>query len=99
MNITLTPEQEKFIAERMSRGDYSSPEKIVEEGLKLVQAKEEYQGRLVELRREIQIGVDQINRGEVLDGREVMDRLLAKIHHIRLNCLCPGGTSENSPRF
>jgi antitoxin ParD1/3/4 len=78
MTVTLTPEQQKFIAERMSRGEYSSPEKIVDEGLKLIQAKEQYQGRLVELRRELQIGVDQLNRGEVLDGKEVIDRLLEK---------------------
>jgi len=78
MTVTLTTDQEKFIAERMSRGGYSSPEKIVDEGLKLIRAKEEYQGRLVELRREIQMGVDQIKRGEVLDGKVVFDRLLEK---------------------
>jgi antitoxin ParD1/3/4 len=78
MTLTLTAEQEKFIAERMNRGGHSSPEKIVDEGLKLIRAKEEYQGRLVELRREIQIGIDQVNRGEVLDGEVVFDRLLKK---------------------
>ena len=78
MTVTLTAEQEKFIAERMNRGGHSSPEKILDEGLKLIRAKEEYQGRLVELRREIQIGIDQINRGEVLDGKVVFDRLLEK---------------------
>ena len=78
MTVTLTTDQEKFIAERMNRGGHSSPEKIVDEGLKLIRAKEEYQGRLVELRREIQIGIDQVNRGEVLDGKVVFDRLLKK---------------------
>ena len=73
MTVTLTTDQEKFITERMSRGGYSSPEKILDEGLKLIRAKEEYQGRLVELRREIQIGIEQINRGKV-----VFDRLLEK---------------------
>ena len=76
MKVTLTPEQEKFIAERMSRGDYSSPEKVLDEGLKLIQAKEEYQRRLAELRRELQVGLDQIHRGEVVDGKVVFDRLL-----------------------
>jgi len=78
MTVKLTTDQEQFIAERMNRGGHSSPEKILDEGLKLIQAKEEYQGRLVELRREIQIGIDQINRGEVLDGKAVFDRLLEK---------------------
>jgi antitoxin ParD1/3/4 len=78
MTVTLTAEQERFIAERMNRGGHSSPEKIVDEGLKLIRAKEEYQGRLVELRRQIQIGVDQIKRGEVLDGEVVFDGLREK---------------------
>jgi len=78
MTVPLTAEQEKFIEERMNRGGYSSPGKILDEGLELIRAKEEYQGRRGELRREIQIGVDQINRGEVLDGKVVFDRLLAK---------------------
>jgi antitoxin ParD1/3/4 len=79
VTVKLTAEQEKFIAERMNRGGYSSPEKIVDEGLKLIQAKEEYQGRLVELRREIQVGIDQINRGEVLDGKVVFENLRGKL--------------------
>jgi antitoxin ParD1/3/4 len=78
MTVTLTAEQEKFIAERMNRGGYSSPEKILDEGLKLIRAKEEYQGRLVELRQAIQVGMDQIHRGEVLDGEALFDRLLEK---------------------
>lgn len=78
MTVTLTPEQEKFIAERMRRGEYSSPEVIVSEALKLIQAREEYQARVTELRSQINVGLDQIERGEVLDGREVIDRLLEK---------------------
>ena len=78
MIITPTPEQEKFIAERMDKGGYSSPEKILDEGLKLIQAKEEYERRLAELRRDLQVGIDQISRGEVVDGRDVFERLLEK---------------------
>jgi antitoxin ParD1/3/4 len=78
MTLTLTPDQEKFIAERMNKAGYSSPEKVVEEGLKLIRAKEEYQRKLAELRRELQIGIDQINRGEVFDADEVFDQILAE---------------------
>ena len=76
MTVTLTPEQEKFINEQMNKGGYSSPEKVLDEGFKLIQAKEEYQRRLADLRRELQIGIDQISRGEVRDGREVFDEIL-----------------------
>jgi antitoxin ParD1/3/4 len=76
MIVTLTAEQEKFIAERMNKAGYSSPEKVLDEGIRLIQAKEEYQRRLAELRRELQIGIDQITRGEVLNGDEVFDEIL-----------------------
>ncbi|HXS67875.1 MAG TPA: type II toxin-antitoxin system ParD family antitoxin [Candidatus Polarisedimenticolia bacterium] len=78
MTVNLTPEQEKFIAERMNKGEYSSPEKVLDEGLKLIQAREDYERRLTELRRELQIGLDQISRGEVVDGRAVFDQLLER---------------------
>ena len=81
MTVTLTAEQEKFIAERMNKGEYSSPEKILDEGIKLIRQKEEYQRRLTELRRELQIGTDQINRGEVVDGREAIAQLVEKIRN------------------
>jgi antitoxin ParD1/3/4 len=78
MTVTLTPEQKKFVTDRVKNEGYSSPEQVIAEGLRLIQAKEEYERRLAELRRELQIGVDQIKRGEVLDGREVFDEILKK---------------------
>ena len=77
MTITLTSEQEKFVAERIGR-EHSSPEQIVNEGLKLIQAKETYQQQLAELRREIEIGLEQIKRGEVVDGKKAIEQLLEK---------------------
>ena len=81
MTVTLTPEQEKFIAERMSQGGYSSPEKVLDEGIKLIQAKEEYLRMLSELRAAVQIGIDQISRGEVVDGREAIAQLVENIRN------------------
>jgi antitoxin ParD1/3/4 len=77
MTITLTSEQEKFVAERIDR-EHSSPEQIVDEGLKLIQARETYQQQLAELRREIDIGLEQIKRGEVVDGKKAIEQLLEK---------------------
>jgi antitoxin ParD1/3/4 len=77
MTVTLTAEQEKFVAERI-RGGHSSPEQVVDEGLKLIQAKEEYQKRLAELQREIDIGLEQIERGETVDGAKAIAELREK---------------------
>ena|ERR1700728_4588964 len=79
MTVTLTPEQEKFIEERVRRGEYPSAEIIVNEGLKLVLAKEEYQRRLVRLRAEINVGVEQIKRGEVVDGETAIENIRKKL--------------------
>jgi len=81
MIITLTAELERFVTERMSRGRYSSPEKVIEEGLKLIQMKEDYERRLAELRKDLQIGLDQISRGEVVDGKEAINRIREKIRN------------------
>ena len=76
MTVTLTPEQEKFIAERMNKAGHSSPEKVLDEGLRLIQIKEEYERRLAELRAALQVGIDQISRGEVLNGEDVFAEIL-----------------------
>jgi antitoxin ParD1/3/4 len=42
-----------------------------------------YQGRLAELRHEIQIGLDASAKGEVVDGIDLFDRLQTKLHQQR----------------
>ncbi len=42
-----------------------------------------YQGRLSELRHEIQIGLAASARGEVIDGVELFDRLQSKLQQQR----------------
>ena len=42
-----------------------------------------YQGKLAELRREVQIGLDASAKGEVMDGNELFDRLQAKLQQQR----------------
>jgi antitoxin ParD1/3/4 len=57
MNISLTPELEKFITDRVQSGMYHSASEVVRESLRLLQ--EEYmlkKIKLAELKREIQKG-------------------------------------------
>lgn len=51
----------------------------MDDGPKFIQAKEEYQRRLTEVRRDIQIGLDQIKRGEVMDGKVVFKRIRERL--------------------
>ena len=76
MSISLTPELEEFIQSQVESGKYSSTEEVIIAGIKLLKEREKiYQGRFEELKREIMLGVEQLEAGERLDGREVIEKL------------------------
>lgn len=82
MNISLTPELERLIDERVRSGLYNSASEVVREGLRLLMERDQLkQMKLEELRRQIQIGIDASNRGEVVSEEEAMERL--KLRHDR----------------
>jgi antitoxin ParD1/3/4 len=84
MSISLTPELEQFIQSQIASGKYSSTEDVIIAGIKLLEERERiYKGRFEELKREIAIGVEQLERGERLDGREVIEKLRQKNQAMR----------------
>jgi antitoxin ParD1/3/4 len=70
MNVSLTPHLEQFIAKHVKSGRYQSASEVVREALRLLQDRD---WRLAELRKEVQKGIDQLERGEgmVMDARLV----------------------------
>ncbi|MHC5734626.1 type II toxin-antitoxin system ParD family antitoxin [Nostoc sp.] len=84
MNISLTTELEQFIQSQVASGKYTSSEEVILAGIKLLEERERiYKGRFEELQREIAIGVDQLDSGERLDGREVIEQLRQKNQALR----------------
>ena len=80
MDISLTPEIEQFIHDRVKSGRYLSASEVVREGLRLLNEREfYYQARLAQLQKEITIGVEQADRGELLDGEAVMQELMQEL--------------------
>ena len=66
MNVSLTPELEQYVNKRVESGLYHSASEVIREGLRLLKEKDEiYQRKLEQLRRDIQIGIDQADRGQV----------------------------------
>ncbi|MFM9956974.1 MAG: type II toxin-antitoxin system ParD family antitoxin [Phycisphaerales bacterium] len=66
MNISLTPELEMLVAEKVKSGMYSTASEVVREALRLLQERDEFRKwKLEQLRKEVQIGLDQAERGEV----------------------------------
>jgi antitoxin ParD1/3/4 len=73
MNVTLTPELERFVTEKVKSGQYPDASRVICDGLTLLRLEEEQQGKHEELKREIQKGIDSLERGEgvPLDDAEV----------------------------
>jgi antitoxin ParD1/3/4 len=66
MNISLTPELEQYVHGKVQGGLYHSASEVIREGLRLLKQQDELQqNQRAELRREIQVGIDQANRGQV----------------------------------
>jgi antitoxin ParD1/3/4 len=62
MNISLTPDLDRFVQEKVRKGNYPTPADVVQDGLRLLQERDELQ--LNQLRHEIAVGINQLDRGE-----------------------------------
>jgi antitoxin ParD1/3/4 len=80
MSVTLAPELADRIREKIAAGRYRTANEVVEEALQALDERE----RLEQLRAKLQVGIDQLDRGEgipftpeLLDeiDREVDERL------------------------
>jgi antitoxin ParD1/3/4 len=70
MNISLTPELERLVNEKVKSGRYASASEVIREGLRLLDEQEEMkQHRLAEIRQKIDRGLDQLDKGQGIPGR------------------------------
>jgi antitoxin ParD1/3/4 len=79
MNLTLKPELESFIQQEILAGKYSSPDEAIEAALNLLQSKNSVERLATELRGKIDIAAAQLDRGEGLNGDDVIASLRAKL--------------------
>lgn len=78
MNVSLTPELEKLIDDRVKSGRYTSASEVIREALRLLERFDDAQQRgLVDLNRKIDEGLAQAERGEVISGAESRRRTQA----------------------
>lgn len=76
LTITVTPELEAFIRERVASGHFDTASDVVREGLKLLEVREhEREAVLAEIRREIAIGLEEAKAGNLSDGEEFFEEL------------------------
>lgn len=73
MNVNLTPELEKLIREKVDSGLYNNQSEVVRESLRLLADQDRLrEAHLEKLRTALAIGLEQADRGEFLDGPEVV---------------------------
>jgi antitoxin ParD1/3/4 len=75
MNVSLTPELDRFVAEKVSSGRYTSASEVVREALRLL---EERDRQRIALNRELEDRLQALDRGEHQDPDNVRARLQRK---------------------
>lgn len=72
MNVSLTPELEELITQKVQSGRYTSASEVVREALRLLEEHDELrQKRLAAVRKEIEEGIAQLDRGEGIPSDQV----------------------------
>ena len=84
MNITLSPEQEKFIQSQIARGKYTNIQQVIDSALKFLEKQDQnYEQWLDETRQKVKVGLEQLERGDKVDGEVVIAQLEAKFKRMR----------------
>jgi antitoxin ParD1/3/4 len=84
MNISLTPELERRISEKVDSGLYSTASEVVREALRrLFEADAERERLIGQLNAELQEGVDQLDQGRSVSSDEAYRRVSETIERRR----------------
>ena len=79
MNISLTPELEKFISSKVESGRYHSASEVVREALRLLEERDQVKSaQLAQFNQELGRRLDALDRGERVDPVDVRDKLERK---------------------
>lgn len=80
LNVSLTPELDKFVQERVATGRYQTASEVIREGLRLLEQQElERATVLSALKSKLKRGASQAERGEVVDGEKFIDKLVGRL--------------------
>lgn len=65
MNVSLTPQLESFVKQKVSTGMYNSVSEVIREALRLLEEKEVLKAMKLEaLKADIQDGIDSLDSGQ-----------------------------------
>ena len=76
MNVSLTPQHEKFVNNKVKSGRYNSASEVVREALRLLEEHDRFRAqRLAEFRITMDERLASLDRGEGVDGAEFFKTL------------------------
>ena len=80
MNVHLTPELEELVHNKVHSGRYNSSSEVVREALRLMDERDQFTTlQKDEIRRKIDAGLASARAGQLVDGEEFMDQMLAEL--------------------
>src|ERR1022692_1922856 len=84
VNVSITPELDAFLQNRVKSGRYQTTSEVVREALRLLERHEKERDQAFrQLKTKLERGAGQAERGELLDGGEVFDELREMIEERR----------------
>jgi len=84
VNISITPELDAFLRDRVNSGRYQTTSEVVREALRLLERHEqEREEAFHQLKAKLEEGARQAERGELIDGDEVFSELREMIEERR----------------
>ena len=79
MNVSLTPELDKFVASKVESGRYTSASEVVREALRLLEERDRARNaELVAFDRELGARLSALDRGESVNPDDVRQRMERK---------------------
>jgi len=85
VNVSLTPELDKWINEKVASGLYQSSSELIREGLRFLMVREEQrQAMIAELRQDLLIGVTQLDNGKSQDLDEELVKSIKKKARVKV---------------
>ena len=76
MNISLTPELEKYVLQKSSNGLYHSVSEVIRQALRVfIESENQRAFRIKQLHQEIEVGLAELSRGERVSGETVFSEI------------------------
>jgi antitoxin ParD1/3/4 len=80
MNVSLTPELERLVTEKVVSGRYTSASEVIREALRLFEEHDQLKRqRLTEVREKIDRSLQQLEDGQGISGQEARARLRRRL--------------------